>query len=277
MGDDDRALRVRDRRDADRRGHRLVAVDDVELLVPENAADPRDRAGRQHDVRQRPVRRHDHRPPDRDDPVGERAVAARARVEQAGQVPGGSLPIRSCTSWPRRLSAAAWCSECSRRHPSTTTRTGRRCRSSPAARRSGDGLEVLGQGAPRRARSPRRRRRARAAPSRRRSGPKPSPGATATRCSSSRLSAVRPSGSRSHTKNVPSQTGGSGARRQSHLAGARSRRLVRRPSLRPFERSDRRSLQRLEDADPVVVVQQVDPLDDLGVADDEPDAQPAIP
>ena len=42
--------------------------------------------------------------------------------------------------------------------------------------------------------------------------------------------------------------------------------------LRAFERGDRRCLQRREDADAGVIVEQVDPLDDLGVADDEADA-----
>ena len=42
--------------------------------------------------------------------------------------------------------------------------------------------------------------------------------------------------------------------------------------LRARERGDRRRLQRREDADAAVIVEQVDPLDDLGVADDEADA-----
>ena len=104
-------------------------------------------------------------------------------------------------------------------------------------------------------------------------GPKPSPGATATRCSSSRRSAVSPSGRRSQTKNVPSQTIGAGeraasrSRRRSYVATRLGDRF-----LRPFERGDRRPLQRLEDPDALVVVQEVDALDDLGVPDDEADA-----
>jgi hypothetical protein len=47
---------------------------------------------------------------------------------------------------------------------------------------------------------------------------------------------------------------------------------LRHALLRPRQRRERRLLHRTEDADAAVVVEQVDALDDLGVADDEADA-----
>ena len=72
-----------ERREADRRRHRLVQVEHVEALALERAPDPEVRARREHDVRQRAVRRHDHRAPDRDDV--RRAARRGARPEGAGR------------------------------------------------------------------------------------------------------------------------------------------------------------------------------------------------
>ena len=89
---DNRASRERDRGDAHRRRHRLVHMDDVELLLVEDAPDPPDRPRGEDDVRKRPVRRHDDRPADRDDPLGERAVASAARVQEARELPRRVVP-----------------------------------------------------------------------------------------------------------------------------------------------------------------------------------------
>ena len=57
---DERTPGADERRQADRRRHRLVQVEDVEALSLERAHDSKVRAGRQHDVRERAVRRNDH-------------------------------------------------------------------------------------------------------------------------------------------------------------------------------------------------------------------------
>ena len=81
-----RPVEERERRDAGRRRHRLVQVEDVEVLPREHAPDPEDRPRTEDDVRQRPVRRHDHRPADRDH-LGRRiAVAADARMQGAREL-----------------------------------------------------------------------------------------------------------------------------------------------------------------------------------------------
>ena len=51
VGNDDRAPREGERRDADRRRHRLVRVHDVELLLRQDAANAADGTRREHDVR----------------------------------------------------------------------------------------------------------------------------------------------------------------------------------------------------------------------------------
>jgi hypothetical protein len=51
-GGDERAARQGESGDADRRGHRLVQVQDVELLCGESAADTADGARAENDVRQ---------------------------------------------------------------------------------------------------------------------------------------------------------------------------------------------------------------------------------
>src|SRR5262249_32046816 len=66
-GAHDGYARERQRGDADRRRHRLVQVDDVELLELERPAYRRHRARRQHDVGKRTVCRNDHRAADRND------------------------------------------------------------------------------------------------------------------------------------------------------------------------------------------------------------------
>ena len=72
---------------------------------------------------------------------------------------------------------------------------------------------------------------------------------------------------------MPSLTGGSGSAAASAVAPA----LVGRPPLldarlRPLERGDRAMLERGEHPDASVVAEQVEPLDDLGVPEDEADA-----
>jgi hypothetical protein len=65
-----------------------VQVQDVEALALEHAADPEERAWREHDVRQRPVRGHDHGAPDRDHLRRRVAVPAHARVQRTGELAG---------------------------------------------------------------------------------------------------------------------------------------------------------------------------------------------
>ena len=69
---DDRALRERERRDADRRRHRLVQVQDVELLLGEHARMRPTVRGERTMFGSEPFAGHDDRAADRDDPVGQR-------------------------------------------------------------------------------------------------------------------------------------------------------------------------------------------------------------
>ena len=89
---DDRRPREREDRDADRRGHRLVQVEHVELLALEDAADPEDRAGAEHDVRQRAVRRDDHGPSDGDHVRRRITVPPDPGVERSGELTGRVVP-----------------------------------------------------------------------------------------------------------------------------------------------------------------------------------------
>ena len=225
---------------------------------------------------------------------GSEPFAGTTTDRPTGMIPSGSGPCRPLRGWRKRVKlpgrvvahhdrhlvpAAPQARPPGARHarpprPSTTTRTARRSRSS--------------------CRRPRRTpRRAARAPSSSTSsvtasesraqpaplGPNPSPGATATRCSSSSRSAVSPRGSGSQTKNVPSHTTGDGsALGEQRRAGARTSATRSADRLlRPLERGDRGALQRLEDPDALVVVQEVDALDDLRVADDEADAPAGHP
>ena len=91
-GGDERHARERERRDADRRRHRLVHVQEVEALPLQHLLHPDDCAGTEDDVRQSPVRRHNYRPPDRDH-VGRRLlVPAHAGVEILRQPPRRIVP-----------------------------------------------------------------------------------------------------------------------------------------------------------------------------------------
>ena len=83
-----RAVEHRQRGDAGRRRHRLVQVEDVELLACEHALDPRNRPRAEDDVRQRAVRGHDHRPADRDHLRRRLPVPADARMQRARELPG---------------------------------------------------------------------------------------------------------------------------------------------------------------------------------------------
>ena len=67
VGRDDRGGRDREDGDADRRGHRLVQVEEIESLALEHAPDAEERARAEDDVRQRAVRGDDHRAADGDD------------------------------------------------------------------------------------------------------------------------------------------------------------------------------------------------------------------
>ena len=91
-GRDDRALGVGERRDADDRRHRLVQVEQVELLLGQRVADPEHRARREDDVRERAVRRHDDGAADRDDPGGQVAVPTGARMQEPREPAGRIVP-----------------------------------------------------------------------------------------------------------------------------------------------------------------------------------------
>lgn len=192
-GRHDRALRKRECGDAQGRGHRLVQVDQVEALLAEDVADTEDAARREDDVRQGAVRRHDHRPADGDDPGREIAVAARARMEK----PRGAAR-RIVTHENRDIVTA--CPEGRRLilrvldHPTPV---------GPRERDDDPDLHPASAKAPASRSMPSSRvssgtaRESRAHPAP--LGPKPSPGASATRCSVSSRSWVNPSGSRSQT------------------------------------------------------------------------------
>ena len=85
---DDRRLREREHRDADRRGHRLVQMEDVEPLALEHAPDAEERARAEDDVGERAVRGHDHGAADGDHVRRRGAVAPDTRVERARELPG---------------------------------------------------------------------------------------------------------------------------------------------------------------------------------------------
>ena len=83
---DERTPGPDERRQADRRRHRLVQVEDVEALSLERADDPKVRAGRQHDVRERAVRRNDHGTADGYHVRRRIPVTADARVQDAREL-----------------------------------------------------------------------------------------------------------------------------------------------------------------------------------------------
>src|SRR5581483_9046359 len=163
-------------------------------------------ARRQDDVRQRPVRRHDHRSANGNDVVGNVAVSSAARVEEARELPGRVVPhehahVVPATSKRGRLVL---------RVLDDATPVGPRERNDDADLHAGAAANARrSRSAPRSIVSSPTASESRAQPAP--LGPKPSPGATATRSSASSRSAVTPSGSRIHTKKVPSQTGGSGS------------------------------------------------------------------
>ena len=65
-GGDDRAFRPGEGGDTDHRRHRLVQVEHVESLAPQDPLDSENRRRAEDDVRECAVRRHDHRAADRD-------------------------------------------------------------------------------------------------------------------------------------------------------------------------------------------------------------------
>src|SRR5579862_1399906 len=194
-------------------------MEDVEPLLGQDPPHPPDRARREDDVRQRAVRRHDDGATDRDHVSGQVSMPAGSRVEQVGEVPGWVVPhhqlhvVASAAQRGRLVLGVL--------DDSAPVRPGEgdddpdlhaRTTSNAAASRSAPSATVSSVTAS--------DSRAQPPPL----GPKPSPGATATRCSASSPAAVTPSGSRIHTKNVPSQTGGPGSaaertsRRRSYAA-----------------------------------------------------------
>jgi hypothetical protein len=78
---DDRTASHCERRHAGRRRHRLMDVDQVELLPLEDAPHPEHGPRAEDDVRERPVRRHDHRPANRNHSGRRLVVAPEPRVE----------------------------------------------------------------------------------------------------------------------------------------------------------------------------------------------------
>src|SRR6516162_4025481 len=82
MRDDNRTARERQSGDADGRGHGLVEVDDVELLVVEDATNASDRPRRENNVRERAVRGHDNRTADGDDSFRQGTMPTGPRVEE---------------------------------------------------------------------------------------------------------------------------------------------------------------------------------------------------
>ena len=100
-------------------------------------------------------------------------------------------------------------------------------------------------------------------------GPKPSPGATATRVSARIRSGVSPSGRRHQTKNVESARVPGSAADDLVASALVDRAALLDRLLRPGQRGDARRLDRPEDARAHVVSEQVEPLDELGVPDDE--------
>ena len=107
-----------ERRDARRRRHRLVQVDDVEPLARERLPDAEDRARAEDDVRQR-CRSRARSPSGRSG--SRRAAASPCRPCRGCSTrvnwPGGSLPMIVFTSWPSARSASAWSSACSTTPP----------------------------------------------------------------------------------------------------------------------------------------------------------------
>ncbi len=127
-GGDDRALRDRERRDADSGRHRLVQVEDVEPLAREHPPQLEGHGRAEDDVRQRAVGGDDHGPADGDDVGRGLAVAAVARVERARERPGRVVAdddphvVARAAPAPRPGARRARA-----RRPRTTTRTARRC------------------------------------------------------------------------------------------------------------------------------------------------------
>ena len=241
---------------------------DVELLVLEDAAHAPDRARREHDVRQRAVRRHDDRAADGDDPLRQLAVTAAARVQEARQ-----LSRRVVAHQDLHVVAAA-----AQRgglvlgvldHPSPVRpREGNDDPDLHAAHRRERAVQPLGAELDRLVgdgeREPRPAGAARAEALARRDRDAV---LEQQRLGGEPLGQPEPDEERALAHDRLRQ------RRGDHVAPA----LVRVDALldgvlRPFERGDRRGLERREDPDAVVVVQQVDALDDLRVADDETDA-----
>ena len=266
-GGDQRAAGERECGHADRGRHRLVQVEDVELLLDEGAPYAIDRTRREDDVRQRPVRRHDDRAADGDDPVGQLAVSARAGMQKPCE-PAGRIvahqDLHVVTPPPERGRLVLRVLD----------------DTAPVRPRERDDDADLHAWAPARQRASRSaassiaasvtasESRTQPAPL----GPKPSPGATATRSSSSSRSAVKPFGQ--PQPDVERALADDRYRKRS--GESVPARLIRRDALgdrvlRPFERRDSRRLQRREDPDAAVVVEQVDALDHLRVADDEAD------
>ena len=92
MRADHRPVPHRERRDAGRRRHRLVQMQEVERAVPEHAPHAENRARAEDDVRQRAVRGHDHRPSDRDHLRRRLTVPADPRMQCTRELAGRIVP-----------------------------------------------------------------------------------------------------------------------------------------------------------------------------------------
>ena len=247
-------------------------MDEVELLVLEDPADPRDCAGREHDVRHRAVRRHDDRAADGDDPVGQRSVPAGARMQEARQDARGVVAHQD-----RHVVAAAPESSCLMLGVLDDSAPVR-----PRERYDDADLHLRGSSDAGSKRVPQaldaeldrlvadREREARPAGAARAEALAGSNGEP--------MLLEQPFGREPFGQPEPDEERALADRRLRKHGGNRvAAALVAGDALgdrvlRPFERGDRGALQRLEDADAIVIVQQVDALDDLGVPDDEPDA-----
>ena len=178
---------------------------------------------------------------------GSEPFAGTTTERPTGMIPSGSAPWRPVRGCRRRVNIPGrvvahqhlhvvaavagaprpGARRARRPRPSTTTRTARRSRSSCWRTPGERFVQALGAELDRLVARP----RARGAPSLRRSARSPRPERLRRGARASSRSAVSPSGSRSQTKNVPSQTGRlRQARRRSRRGGARSRRRARRPS-----------------------------------------------
>ena len=190
-GRDDRALRERERRDADRGRHRLVQVDDVEPLVaraPRGCA--RSMRGESTMFGSEPFAGTTTERPTGMTSGGRSPWRPRARVQEARERARRVVaPSRSSRRGRARAARRPGSRRARRRRPSTTTRTGTTI---PIFMRTPPRTRGASRSAPRSSVSSATASESRAQPAP--LGPKPSPGATATRCSSEQALGGQPLG-----------------------------------------------------------------------------------